>query len=314
MVAVLVRRPEVLRSVSGRAAGDAAVRPRWTALVAAMTIGLVVPLGGQRPTFRASIDTVSVDVSVEQRGHPLTNLTADDFEVRDNGVVQQIGTISREALPIDVTFVADLSGSVRGPTLRELTRAIDVIGEKLGSDDRSTLITFNHRIREVGPFPSTPRSFAELIGTPAGQTSLLDALVVSLVAPSDPERRRMAILFTDGLDTSSFEDGPTVVDVARRADAAVFTVALLEGDDAGDRPPDDRLFQTLAEATGGAVAVLRHGADLSASFEDAFEQFRTSYVLRYTYDGTPAPGWHALDVRVKRRGQFEVRARQGYVR
>jgi hypothetical protein len=39
----------------------------------------------QRPTFVARIDAVSVDVIVTDRqGRPVTDLTADDFEVTEN--------------------------------------------------------------------------------------------------------------------------------------------------------------------------------------------------------------------------------------
>jgi hypothetical protein len=58
--------------------------------------------------------------------------------------------------------------------------------------------------------------------------------------------------------------------------------------------------------------VLQRDQDLSESFTQAFDEFRTSYVLRYTYEGPARPGWHELAVRVTRRGMYDVRARQGY--
>ena len=72
------------------------------------------------------------------------------------------------------------------------------------------------------------------------------------------------------------------------------------------------LFDRLAELTGGAVVVLRPNQNLGESFVQAFDEFRASYVLRYAYEGPPQPGWHQLVVRVTRRGQYDVRARQGY--
>jgi VWFA-related protein len=49
--------------------------------------------GQQAPTFRARIDSVSVDVSVTDRqGRPVSDLTAADFEVREGGKVQTIDT------------------------------------------------------------------------------------------------------------------------------------------------------------------------------------------------------------------------------
>ena len=51
------------------------------------------PATPQQPTFRARIDSVSVDVIVTDRqGNPVTELTADDFEIRESGKPQKIET------------------------------------------------------------------------------------------------------------------------------------------------------------------------------------------------------------------------------
>jgi VWFA-related protein len=45
----------------------------------------------QQPTFRERIDSVTVDVSVtDKQGRPVTDLTADDFEIRESGKPQTI--------------------------------------------------------------------------------------------------------------------------------------------------------------------------------------------------------------------------------
>ena len=65
------------------------------ALAAAFSVtlrsSLQDPPPQQTPTFRAGTDLVRVDVTVINRhGDPVTSLTADDFEVRDNGLPQAI--------------------------------------------------------------------------------------------------------------------------------------------------------------------------------------------------------------------------------
>jgi hypothetical protein len=57
---------------------------------------------------------VSVDVSVQREGRPVTDLKATDFEILDNGVLQEITEITYERLPIDVTLLLDVSASVTG--------------------------------------------------------------------------------------------------------------------------------------------------------------------------------------------------------
>ena len=79
----------------------------------------------QRPVFRSTAAAVPVDVAVRNRaGRPVTGLTIDDFELLDNGVPQQIDTISYGKLPIDVTIGLDVSHSVTGTMLDRLRRAV----------------------------------------------------------------------------------------------------------------------------------------------------------------------------------------------
>jgi VWFA-related protein len=52
------------------------------------------PSGQQPPVFRAGTNQVRVDVTVlDRKGEPVTNLTKDDFDVREDGVPQTIDTI-----------------------------------------------------------------------------------------------------------------------------------------------------------------------------------------------------------------------------
>ncbi|MEO8480941.1 MAG: VWA domain-containing protein [Acidobacteriota bacterium] len=47
----------------------------------------------QRPTFKSGVDSVTVDVTVtDKQGRPVTDLKADDFEIREGGKVQAIDT------------------------------------------------------------------------------------------------------------------------------------------------------------------------------------------------------------------------------
>jgi hypothetical protein len=252
-------------------------------------------------------------VSVRQNGRPLTNLVPDDFVLTDAGITQRVTEITRETLPIDVVCIVDLSGSVRGPVLDALSRSINTIGQRLRPSDRASVITFNQQIRQVRSLQPGGWPEGLTLGAPSSLTSLFDAVSVSLIAPPEVGRRRMAIIFTDGLDISSFLDGAGLLEIARRSGTSVFTVALSEGTVREPRrPAHEGLFAALARTTGGVLDVLQRDEDLSGSFAQAFDEFRTSYVLSYTYDGPALAGWHPIEVRVNRPGRIEVRARQGY--
>lgn len=286
---------------------------KMPAVLALTTLLTVAGSPAAQIVFRSTVDSVTVDVSVQQAGRPVADLTAADFEVRDNDRPQRLLDVTREVSPIDVTFVVDLSGSVQGPLLEALTRAVGAVASRLRPVDRRAVLTFNDRVREVHALAPGGLPSPVALGQPRGLTALFDALSLALITVPEPGRRRMTMVFTDGVDTASLQDGPALVELARRSDSAVFSVAVAAGTP-GRRveAPHQRLFETLAEDTGGASIVLQPNQDLGASFVNAFEQFRTSYVLRYTYEGPRQPGWHSLAVRVTRRGTYEIRARQGY--
>jgi VWFA-related protein len=59
-------------------------------------------LTGQQPTFRAQVELVEVDAVVtDAQGNPVTGLTADDFEIRENGTAHEIAAFSTVDIPIE---------------------------------------------------------------------------------------------------------------------------------------------------------------------------------------------------------------------
>ena len=121
--------------------------------------------------------------------------------------------------------------------------------------------------------------------------------------------------FTDGQDGRSFLDEPKLLDVVARTDMTVFTVALTDGTTrVPRRPSNERMLQALADASGGALTVVQRDADLAASFVRKLEEFRTSYVLRYSPTGVPPGGWHDVEVRLSAAGRFRRPGSQGLLR
>jgi Ca-activated chloride channel family protein len=301
------------------------------ALVLALSV-LVVPCGAGRlpsaqqsaPVFRAGADAVTVDVSVQRDRRPVTGLKATDFELLDNGVLQEVTEVAYEKLPIDVTLLLDVSASVTGDVLDELRRALRQVRTDLGPGDRLRLLTFNMRVHRLVDFTQPASDIDGALATlhGAGSSAVFDGLTVALAAPDAPGRRRLIVLFSDGQDSSSITDPDTLLDVATRTTP---TVAIILGSTSSERPASllkttsalasatvGTLSERIAGETGGIVTAVKPGENLSSKFRRMIQDFRSSYVLYFTPRGVERAGAHTLEVRVNRPG-VDVRARRGYL-
>ncbi len=276
----------------------------------------------QQPTFRTSVDFVTVDVAVRQKGRPVLGLKAEDFEVFDNGVKQQVGDFSYEKLPIDISVALDVSESVSGRLLDQLRRAVQQLRADLGTNDRLKLLTFNMRVRRLADFADpAPATSAAFDGIRAfGSTAIFDTLAVALASAIAPDRRQLIVIFSDGHDTSSITDPSVLLDVARRTTPTVHVVLppLQVTGGTGALIVQNQLllssrqvYTALARETGGVVVTVSPGENLTSTFRRILEDFRSSYVLHFSPTGVDRRGLHTLDVRVKKSG-VDVRARREY--
>jgi VWFA-related protein len=291
----------------------------------------------QPPMFRSGATEVAVDVTVRDASRRvLTDLTAKDFIVQDNGVAQDVDDVSYGRVPIDVTVGLDISRSVDGPLLDRLRTGVSQLMRDLKKDDRLKLMLFNMRFNRTIDFTSdtTQIDRAMHAATAGGGTALFDALSVAMITASDPNRRQLVVFFTDGSDTSSITTGDALIKVAERSRATVSFV-LLPTASAGPQksgvqstananvPPilqsgaasqsvfamEPALHQIMTDSGGTMVPVTTGG--LGPTFLQILDRFRSAYVLFYSPKGVDRAGFHAISVTVNRPG-VTVEARRGY--
>src|SRR5262245_25517885 len=114
--------------------------------VASVVVASASVRAAQAPTFSARTRAVRIDVLATSGGRPVPGLLADDFEVRDNGVVQRVDLVSFEDVPLNLVLALDLSDSVSGERLTHLRQAATAVLHDLRDRDQAALITFSHAI------------------------------------------------------------------------------------------------------------------------------------------------------------------------
>ena len=276
-------------------------------VLAAVAAGLLLsasPHALQR--FSSGTLAVRVDVLVTEGGRPVGGLTAKDFELRDNGVLQTLDVVDGAEVPINAVLALDTSLSTTGKRQFDLMRASEALLARLKSSDRAALATFNHAA--VPTVPLTPdfgaiRASLQSI-TPSGETSVMDGAYVALTATLGQSGRSLVLVCTDGFDTWSWLRPDDVLEAARRASVVIYGVTSSDARrDAG--------LKAITDATGGHILPVRSSAELTAAFQKILEDFRNRYILAYSPAGVTPDGFHTLDVRVKRPG-VSVKARPGY--
>src|SRR3954468_20084036 len=105
----------------------------------------------QPPTFPTATEVVRLDVLAAAGGVPLGVLAADDFEVRDNGVVQDARLSPMASLHWDVVVLFDVSQSVEGAKLEALRASARATRAALRPSDRIALLTFSDDVQLRAP-------------------------------------------------------------------------------------------------------------------------------------------------------------------
>jgi VWFA-related protein len=262
--------------------------------------------GRAQPTFRSRTAGVRVDVLVTRSGRPITGLAVADFELLDNGVPQTIQSVDLEAAPVHVMLALDISASLSGSRLPTLIRASQTMVDQLIPADRVTLLTFQRRLQLLAHDSPDRVAVRDALGRmrSGGATSLRDATYAGLMLPTASHQRPLLLVFTDGRDAGSWLSPGAVLEAAEVSNAVTYGV-ILQDEDASLE-----FLEQVTEATGGRIIRAARN-DLDLSFQAVLAEFRARYLLTYSPTDV-APGWHSIEVRV-RRGGGEVRARRGYL-
>ncbi len=287
-------------------------------LLAASTIAPASALA-QR-TFRSEVDLVHFAVVVtDKRGTPIPGLTADDFEILEEGKPQTVKFFAAgdpaTAPPLHIGFLLDTSGSMEEDIKDVRTAAIKFLGAMDRAED-ITLVDFDTEVR-VARFGTTeyPRLIERIRARkPDGMTALYDAIGVYLGGAAAQNGEKVLIMYTDGGDTRSALNRSEVVELLRASDATVYVVGYLEHQGSAATAQRQQL-DGFAAMTGGRALFPASLKEVEKMYETVRRDIEARYSLGYVSADPRTDGaWRRVEVRLKRpdlKGA-RIRTRDGY--
>jgi VWFA-related protein len=278
----------------------------------------------QMPVFRTRTDLVRIDALVEDDGRPVTSLTARDFIVRDNGVVQELRA-AHAVEAVDLGIVLDVSGSMSRDRLERSAAALEALEAGLAPTDRYHAFAFANQVRSIGA-SLTGAQMADglrkvIVG---GQTALVDAAYAAIIKTDTAPGPKLLLVMTDGRNNSSWLRGQDLVDTARRHETVIYPVAVGVASNVADMSRLKLLsivggdtiafLRILATETGGRVITAEWTAKLGDVFRAILKEYRQRYLLTFTPEGVGTDdGWHTLEVKLNGGLKGRVHARRGYL-
>jgi Ca-activated chloride channel family protein len=258
--------------------------------------------------FRSGTRAVPIYATVtDSAGGLVTNLSAADFVVNDNGARQRVTVFKNDVQAITIAILIDTSPSLFPAFGREASAVKAFVG-RLTHDDRACLGMFSH---VVTLDPSLTASHDALLGRlstpapwPAG-TAIWDAVEAGRSALDAEGGRRVVLLVSDGNDNASRVDPDATRAMLQREGVVVYAILLR-----GRFGLDTSDIGALATATGGRAAELKSADDIPSAMRRIADELHHQYVIGFV-PATLDDKVHGLDVKV-RRGGVTVRARKSY--
>lgn len=283
-----------------------------------------IPAAAQQATdeqARIVLDVARVNMLftvTDKKGRFVTNLTKDDFEIREEKKEQQILEFVAESdLPLRLGILVDSSNSVRDRFKFQQEAAVEFVNSVVRPEDKAVIVSYDSGAELVADLTGNTEVLAKAIRSlrPGGGTALYEAIYFACrdkLMQDQPRHkfRRAMVVLGDGDDNASRYTRDQALEMAQKADVVVYTIST---NNSKLEKEGDKVLRYFSTETGGMAFFPFQARELSQSFENISNELRHQYNVLYRPEPLKADGlFHRVDVKVKTRKDLIVRARKGY--
>ncbi len=279
----------------------------------------ILTLDLETAVFSAAVDVVPLFVNVtDDRGVYIPDMTADEFEVYEDGEKQEILHFDSNPRPVVLGLLIDTSGSMEGLKMERAKQGASAFLEHVTNQDEAFVMGFDafpRLMQDLTPNRALLRDAIQQM-QPQGATSLNLAIVEATDILVDRPERRALIILSDGFDTVQSVTEGQAIEYALGQDVRLYTIGIF------DTLPQARSsgFDTLnrgevsmraySDGTGGRTFILNSLGELERAYDEIAAELRSQYSLSYRPDSTAAPGeYREIEVRTRR---GDARTKPGY--
>lgn len=280
--------------------------------------------------FRTGTGLVRVDVQVGVNNNLVQDLRKEDFVIYDEEAPRPVEYFGREAEPLDLMLLLDVSGSMRRFLEQVAATARQALAQ-LHANDRAAVMLFSRRSEVREPFNADLKEIeAELQKAAKPQdlgagTRITQAVAAAgeYIGKNAGTGRRAVLILTDGLSMDYQFPDDIAINALLSADAGLNAIVVGRGEKPEKPEPGAYVnpdftsadVWEMAARTGGEVLRAEHAGK---TFSEMIERIRTRYSLQYRVPEDAQPGtFRRIRVELspearRRHSKAWVRARSGY--
>ena len=203
-------------------------------LIVAAIAGAVVSIAAQDQEgfrFKSGVDLVNVTATVtNEDGRFVPGLRREDFNVYEDGRLQEVSHFSSERVPVSLGIVLDASGSMTPDKMSAARSAIDrLIYNLLDPDDELFFVEFATRASMTQGWTKDRQLISRAVKRveAAGGTAIYDAVATAIpTAQAGTNRKKALLVISDGNDTNSNIGAGELRQRIRESDVLVYALGI----------------------------------------------------------------------------------------
>ena len=281
-------------------------------------------------SYDVEVSAISIAVTVQDnKGRFVNDLSEEDFNIFENDEQRELSYFQHDfEAPLSLTILLDVSGSMDlQDKLKESKEAISFLINHLfhSRDEFSLLIFADGDVEVASKFTKNKEDLLSILDQieAYGQTALNDAVAVSPeFANKGSNEKRALLLITDGIENDSQYSHEQAIEIARRVDIPIYTIAykiplsaqyLKKYKHSPALTPSNIIYSLdrFSKATGGEAFFINTVLEMRTAFRQIKRELSHYYILGYTSHADSSREYRKIKVTTSSK-KHKVRTREGY--